>query len=89
MIDYTALEGCSSLKSIEIPYKVEEIGGYAFLGCSSLKSIYCWPTLPPNLYDDLGISAETTIYVPRESVAKYKGNRDWAVYANQIEGYDF
>lgn len=77
-----------SLESIRIPESVTEIGDRAFNMCESLTSIYCRPTTPPCI-DNPKIFTWTTIYVPRESVAKYKGNRDWAVYANQIEGYDF
>jgi hypothetical protein len=38
-IDDSAFEGCSSLKSITIPKKVQGIGDRAFYGCSLLGSI--------------------------------------------------
>ena len=39
-IEDSAFEGCTSLKSIDIPFSVEAIGRYAFYGCTSLISIH-------------------------------------------------
>ena len=86
-----AFYNCSSLTSVTIPDSVTTIGVYAFSGCSSLTSVYCKATTPPaggyEMFDDNASGRK--IYVPMESVNKYKSASYWKEYASSIEGYNF
>ena len=84
-----AFHNCSSLTSVTIGYSVTSIGDEAFYMCPSLKEVYCKPTTPPTLRTDLFDSNTSgrTIYVPRNSVNRYKSNSYWMYY--NIVGHDF
>ena len=90
-IGSSAFEGCSSLTSITIPDSVVSIGYCAFYNCSSLRSVYCKATTPPaggsNMFYDNASGFK--IYVPTESVNKYKSASYWKYYAYAIVGYNF
>lgn len=96
-----AFYGCEKLKTITIPSGLTEIYP-AFMNCKNLQAIYCRPTTPPwvdyelNLiwYDRKNnnpdaIDINCTIYVPMQSVDKYKSAPGWGKYADRIVGYDF
>ena len=95
-IGVCAFYWCNSLTSITIPNSVTTIGYEAFWNCSSLTSVYCKPTTPPVAlisYDnweafDYNASGRK-IYVPMESVNKYKSASGWSEYMSDIVGYDF
>ena len=88
---------CNSLTSITIPNSVTTIEDRAFYRCSSLTSVYCKPTTPPTVtLDYYGYwcafdenSSGREIYVPMESVNKYKSASYWSDYRYSIEGYNF
>ena len=84
-----AFSGCP-LTSITIPNKVSWIESYAF-DCSTLTSIYCKATTPPEGSKDMfpNNASDLKIYVPTESVDAYKAADYWVKYANHIIGYDF
>ena len=86
-----AFSRCAGLTSITIPDSVKKIGKSAFKGCTSLISIYCKPTTPPTLSEDVfdNIATDAKIYVPRASANAYKSADGWEKYASRIEGYDF
>ena len=101
--DY-AFEDCSSLTSVTIPDSVTTIGYATFANCENLKTVYCKAINPPttivNNYgywfgfakeDENGniYNIDCTIYVPTESVNKYKSAGGWSEYASSIEGYNF
>ena len=92
-IKSSAFEECTSLTSITIPESVTSIGHYAFINCKSLKSVICKPTIPPaggacmfSYPNDskILIPIGCTIYVPRESVNRYKSAKYWKEYADYI-----
>ena len=87
---------CTSLTSITIPDSVTSIEQQAFFYCSSLSSVYCKPTTPPTpmklqsswfAFDENPLDRK--IYVPTDSVKRYKGTIGWRDYADSIVGYDF
>ena len=95
-IGESAFWGCGSLTSVTISDSVTSIGESAFWGCGSLTSVYCKAITPPvALFDDGYWGAfdcnayGRKIYVPMESVNKYKSAGGWSEYADDIVGYDF
>ena len=88
--NYT-FDDCSSLTSITIPDSVTTVGNYAFDDCCSLTSVYCKPTTPPagDYYMFYNNASGRKIYVPTESVNKYKSASYWKYYAYAIVGYNF
>ncbi len=83
-IGYDAFACCSSLNSITIPKGVTFIDEYAFEDCASLTSVYCMPTTPPEIGEEVFInhSPDLTIFVPKGCAAKYKAQ--WSEWENMI-----
>ena len=87
-----------TLESVVIPASVKEIGYQAFYNCTSLSTVYCKATLPPDAYvynnqtwmPFDGNAAFRRIYVPEASVSRYRNFSDWSRYASAIraEGDD-
>jgi hypothetical protein len=81
----------SKLETIIIPESISHIEKWAFNSCTKLKSVYCKATTPPTLgsyiFEDLTLFPQ--IYVPSESVEKYKSAARWEKFADSIVGYDF
>ena len=77
-------KGFSSLTSVTIPDSVTSIGSSAFYGCSSLTSVYCMPTTPPEIGEEVFInhSPNLTIFVPKGCAAKYKAQ--WGEWEDKI-----
>ena len=82
---------CKSLTSVTIPDSVTTIGFEAFYGCSSLTSVYCKAITPPAGGSSMfsNNASDRKIYVPMESVNKYKSASYWKNYASDIVGYNF
>ena len=77
---------CYTLSSVTLPEGITSINENAFANCTNLTTINCFATTPP-MIRDLGISEDTKIFVPKDSVKLYKENPDWMVYKKQIKAY--
>ena len=93
---YGAFRDCISLTEFTIGAAVDVINSSVFNNCSSLKSIYCKPVVPPILNDDSadmpvfgGNAPDRLIYVPKESVDAYKSAPGWSNYKDYIVAEDF
>ncbi len=62
-IGHRAFNGCSSLRSIELPESVTSVGGHAFYGCSSLKSIKL-PASLSSMPKETDEDEDYSVYVP-------------------------
>ena len=79
-IDEYAFWHCSSLDSITIPASVSNIKECAFYLCDSLRCITCKALEVPKTgeYVFYGLPlSEATLYVPAESIEKYKSADQW------------
>ena len=95
--DY-AFSDCDSLTEITLPSTLLRVGHYAFASwsCKQIRTVYCKAIVPPFALPNGnwgGFSSNsvelTTIYVPTESVERYKTADGWNEYADNIVGYDF
>ena len=95
--DY-AFSDCDSLTEITLPSTLLRVGHYAFASwsCKQIRTVYCKAIVPPFALPNGnwgGFSSNsvelTTIYVPSESVERYKTADGWNEYADNIVGYDF
>ena len=76
---------CSGLTTITIPDSVTSIGYSAFSNCSKLTSVTIQATTPPSLGSSVFSSTNNCpIYVPAESVDRYKAATNWSSLADRI-----
>ena len=76
LIDYMAFYNCSSLTEINIPENVNVIARGAFYGCDKLTRIKVYAPEPPSSHSAFD-RTDITVYVPDESIDKYKNSYDW------------
>ena len=80
---------CKSLTSIELPSTIESFGSIPFFVCTKLETIKINALTPPVNGSSgkwLGCDdALSYIYVPAESVDKYKAASGWSDYADKIQ----
>ena len=82
-IEKSAFGGCVKLRDITIPANVTEIGDEAFLGCFDLTSVTSLNVVPPTIFKlSFGYDEDINIYVPAESVEKYKAAEGWSKFKN-------
>lgn len=87
IIGNDAFSGCNSLKSVNIPSSVIEIGASAFYHCSGLRSIYVYAETPLSIgvgvFD--GCDSENCIlYVPKGTYDAYWYSK-WGYFDNIVE----
>ena len=83
-----AFSRCTGLTSVTIPNSVTTIGMHVFSGCTGLTILTIENATPPNIeggYAFDNVSEKITIYVPAESVEKYKTANGWSKYADKIK----
>ena len=96
-IGASAFYYCYKLKSVTIPASVTSIGDSAFERCDMLNSVTMLGETPPtlgdgggsdNVFKDTLISTiDKQIYVPKSSIATYKGSwTQWKDYINEDGG---
>ncbi len=86
-IGFYAFGGCGSLASVTIPSSVTTIGKCAFRFCSSLVEIKCEAIEPPSCDEfvfDFVNTTDCKLYVPEESIEKYRTADQWKDFANII-----
>ncbi len=72
-----AFRSCFSLTSITIPNSVTNIGHWAFYGCTSIESIFCYSNTPPSIeYNSSFSQYNATLYVP--SSTPYQNHSVWS-----------
>lgn len=82
-IEKSAFRECEKLRDITIPANVTEIGEEAFLGCFDLTSVTSLNIVPPTIFElSFGYDEDINIYVPAESVEKYKAAEGWSKFKN-------
>ena len=85
-INSNAFLGCTTLTRISLSTSVARIGDWAFANCDKLKIIICPAVDPPSIGNNiLAHTDDAFIYVPAESVEKYKKAEGWREYARRIK----
>ena len=88
-IGNNAFFGCSGLTAITMPERVTTIGDDAFCLCTGLTSVTAYNPIPVDIVTDewwslfafYGVDcANCTLYVPAESVEKYKAAEGWSEF---------
>lgn len=89
-INDNAFRGCLSLSSVSFPEQLLILGSGAFAGCDNIKSILCQSDMPARM----GVSVfsekvenTTLLYVPNESVQKYKKSSSWSHFTNMQSNF--
>ncbi len=77
-----------NISSVVIPSTIKSIGSSAFSRCLNLTSIICEANTPPVCQDFaipvLDGKPIPNIYVPANSLSKYKATSGWSTYADNI-----
>ena len=79
-------ENCKHLVSTTIGSSVNRMS-LTFKDCSELKTVTCLAVEPPQLFHTFDQCDLEVIYVPIESVDRYKNDDNWREYADVIVGF--
>ncbi len=73
------LENNTNIQEVELPSCIARIGSYAFRGCTSMRAIDCYATVPPVVgsYAFDGLPDDVVVYVPEEAVGLYEADATW------------
>lgn len=86
-LGYNAFRRCSAFTSVTIPSSVTQLGTGVFEDCTGLTSITILATTPPTATnpDIFTNTNDCPIYVPAESVDRYKTATNWTSYSSRIQ----
>lgn len=71
---------CINLNTIELPSSLVSLGESCFGWCSSIDKITCYAVEPPSAYSStFDNESDCTLYVPSQSLDKYKEDTAWSV----------
>ena len=78
-IPSNTFQNYTNLQELELPAGITTVGRRAFDGCTMLKGIEIYATVPPSVGADAfnGVQSECIIYVPEESVPLYEAAEGW------------
>lgn len=83
-LGFRCFDGCSSLTNICLPSGITTLGSSCFAECSKLTSMLCLAVDPPRCVSNESLVGEAIrLYVPKESIEKYKNSATWR-YAHSI-----
>ena len=78
---------CSALDSVSLSANLTAIGSTCFYGCESLTSIVCMakdvPKVKSSTFENT-IIENITLYVPKNSVNKYKSQEPWSKFGKIV-----
>lgn len=74
----------NNIDKIVIPSSIQIIHSSAFRNCSNIKTVYIYSENPPTGNGSLPVTNNLKIYVPTESVEKYKNSSSWLQYKAHI-----
>ena len=92
-LGFGTFSGIQSLSSIVLPESVSSIGQHTFYDCPMLEEIHLKSVIPPHpeivssyyTWEPFYNNAQgRKIYVPTESLEKYRGKEKWSDYAHAI-----
>ena len=76
------LENNTDIQEVELPACITQIREYAFNGCTSMRAIDCYATVPPvvsvGAFNNL--PTEMVVYVPEESIDLYEADAAWNIF---------
>ena len=76
------LENNTDIQEVELPACITQIREYAFNGCTSMRAIDCYATVPPvvsvGAFNNL--PTEMVVYVPEESIELYEADPAWNIF---------
>ena len=89
-IGWAAFAHSIDLERVTLPKSVEQIDGWAFASCENLKEIYIQSNKLIKFEDS---SFDKTplfrIFVPNKKLKTYQKSKKWALYTDNLIGYDF
>ena len=76
------LENNTDIQEVELPACITLIRDYAFSGCTSMRAIDCYATVPPAVSTGTfnNLPAEMVVYVPEESIDLYEADPSWNIF---------
>ena len=79
-----AFSGCTDLDAISLPESLTSLGVYAFADCTGLDTITSYAIVPPHATSESFDNIDKTIplYVPTQSVNRYKVAEGWIDFEN-------
>ena len=83
-IRYGAFYNCKSATFLSLPENLKTIDERAFVGCTSLNTVYCYADTPPTFTGEDpfdGVSSHATLYVYPTSIDAYQKANYWKNFA--------